>query len=86
MFKCEFEQFEVFDMTSKTCEFKCKAKGNFQNPAECREYYYCSSANAKPTLLECAENYVFDGVGCNKNADKCQYPTELTTSDTLSTV
>lgn len=74
MFKCPYEKFEVFDVKIKACKFNCKAKGNFQNPADCSEYYYCSGVNALPVLSECASNWVFDGSGCNKDVKKCQYP------------
>lgn len=74
MFKCPYEQFEVFDMTTKSCNFKCKAKGNFQNPANCQEYYYCGAANAQPALASCPNNWVFDGIGCNNDVSTCQYP------------
>lgn len=80
MFKCPNEDFEVFDMKAKECKFKCKARGNFQNPADCRLYYYCSGVNAQPISGECPEDWVFDGIGCNIDADKCLYkPTTTTT-------
>lgn len=81
MFKCQYEDYEVFDLTTRECQFKCKAKGNFQNPASCQEYYYCSAVNAQPILLTCADNYIFDGMGCNKNKDKCAYPPEEPPTD-----
>lgn len=74
MFKCPNEQFEVFDINAKVCKFKCRARGNFQNPTDCQEYYYCSSANAQPISLQCAPNFIFDGTGCNKDKTKCLYP------------
>lgn len=74
MFKCPYENFEIFDVKTKACKFNCKAKGTFQNPAECQEYFYCSGANAQPVLGTCPANWVFDGTGCNKNIDKCQHP------------
>lgn len=83
MFKCPYEDFEVFDMKTKECKFKCKARGNFQNPADCRQYYYCSGVNAQPISGECPENWIFDGVGCNSDADKCLYkPTTTITATT----
>ncbi|KAJ6649099.1 hypothetical protein Bhyg_04332 [Pseudolycoriella hygida] len=75
MFKCEFEQFEIFDTTLGNCRYNCNGKGYFQNPNDCNQYYYCSATNAKPSdPLECPAGYVFDGTGCNKDATKCQYP------------
>lgn len=73
MFHCP--QGEIFDTTSNACRFNCKAKGYFQNRADCSQYIYCSAAAAKPSeILQCPTNYVFDGTGCNKDATKCQYP------------
>jgi len=74
MFKCPFEEFEVFDTTNYSCKYNCKARGYFQNPANCTQYFYCNGNAAVPTPLECSTDYVFDGIGCNKNATKCQYP------------
>ncbi|KAJ6625929.1 hypothetical protein Bhyg_18009, partial [Pseudolycoriella hygida] len=80
MLKCPHEQFEVFDLKTSQCVFKCEKKGNFQNPANCGEYYSCSGANAKPILTKCPTQWVFDGTGCNQNVDKCQYTTTTTTA------
>lgn len=83
MFKCPYEQFEVFDLKTNECKFKCKAKGNFQNPAKCNEYFYCSGANAQPNLSICPTAWVFDGTGCNRDVLKCQFtPTTTTTTTT----
>lgn len=92
LFKCPYEEFQAFDLKTKECNFQCKAKGNFQNPAECGEYYYCSRANAQPILASCPENWVFDGTGCNKDVNKCEYkptttrpePDRLSASDTAN--
>lgn len=85
MFKCPYDKFEVFDLKTKECQFKCKARGNFQNPADCGKYFYCSGANAQPILEKCPTDLVFDGTGCNRDADKCQHkPTTTTTPDPLS--
>lgn len=80
MFKCPNEQFEVFDLKTTQCQFKCKAKGSFQNPDNCEEYYYCSSANAQPLKSKCPKNWVFDGIGCNVNPEECKHapPTSTT--------
>lgn len=74
MFKCPHEKFQVFDVKTKVCKFNCKAKGNFQNPDDCGEYFHCSGVNAQPVLGTCAANWVFDGTGCDKDIKKCQYP------------
>lgn len=74
MFKCEFEQFETFNLSIGICTFNCKAKGNFQNPANCQQYYVCSASGVMADLLSCPNNYVFDGIGCTADRQKCQYP------------
>ncbi|KAJ6649165.1 Pancreas transcription factor 1 subunit alpha, partial [Pseudolycoriella hygida] len=75
LFKCQYEQFQIFDTTLNDCRYNCKAKGYFQDPSDCAQYFYCSAANAKPSAaLVCGNNYVFDGATCNKDATKCQYP------------
>jgi len=75
MFMCEFPSSQIFDSTAYQCIFNCKAKGNFQDPADCAGYYYCSAAkDTKPVQLTCETGYVFDGVGCNKDAATCKYP------------
>ncbi|KAG4078133.1 hypothetical protein HA402_002184 [Bradysia odoriphaga] len=79
MFRCE--QDEIFDPTINACRFYCKARGNFQNPADCNQYFYCSRAAAKASdPLSCPPNYVFDGSGCNRDATKCQYPPPAATA------
>ncbi len=80
MFKCPYEQ--VFDLKTKTCQFKCRAKGNFQNPLECGEYYYCSGNNAQPILAKCPNKWVFDGTGCSDDPNKCKFTTTTTTTTT----
>lgn len=84
MFKCDFEQYEIFDLTTSQCKYNCKAKGNFQNPANCQQYYYCSAASATPTLLLCPMTYVFDGATCNADVTKCQNPPPTTTTTTTT--
>ncbi|XP_037049538.1 uncharacterized protein LOC119083837 [Bradysia coprophila] len=81
MFKCK--QDEIFDTTINACRFYCKAKGYFQNAADCNQYVYCSAAAAKPSeMLFCPPNYVFDGTGCNRDTTKCQYPPPEATTTT----
>lgn len=77
MFKCPNEDFEEFDVKTKACQFKCKARGNFQNPEDCGRYFYCTGANAKPIPAKCPGELVFDGTGCNRNKDKCQYKPQV---------
>lgn len=74
MFKCALDLYQVFDLTVNDCIYNCKAKGNFQDPENCNQYYYCSGVSAKPTLLKCPTNYVFNGTGCDKDETKCQNP------------
>jgi len=76
MFKCPYEKFEVFDTTINACRFNCAAKGYFQNPDNCNEYFYCSAAltSTKPTLLECPADFVFDGTTCNRDSTACKFP------------
>lgn len=77
MFKCPNEEFNEFDMKTKTCQFKCKARGNFQNPEDCEKYFYCSRAHAEPVSAECPEDLVFDGTRCNVDREKCQYKPQV---------
>lgn len=74
MFKCP--RSEVFDTSIKSCRFNCDAKGNFQNPANCTEYFNCNSASAstRPTTLSCPKDFVFDGSRCNSDPGSCKYP------------
>lgn len=73
LFKCG--QDEIFDTTINACRYYCKAKGNFQNPADCNQYFYCSGVAAKPAEAQmCPTNWVFDGTGCNKDAAACKFP------------
>lgn len=76
MFVCDFPTFQIFDATVgvNQCIYNCKSTGYFQDPADCKGYYYCSAAKAKPTLLTCEDPYVFDGTGCNKDATTCKFP------------
>ncbi|XP_037049556.1 uncharacterized protein LOC119083858 [Bradysia coprophila] len=79
MFKCK--QDEIFDPTINACRFYCKASGNFQNPADCNQYFYCSRVDAKPSEpLSCPPKYVFDGRGCNRDATECQNPPTAATA------
>ncbi|XP_037034007.1 uncharacterized protein LOC119072817 [Bradysia coprophila] len=71
MFKCLYDKFEEFDAKAKQCQFKCKAKGTFQNPADCGESFSCSGVNAKPVTAKCPAGWVFDGTSCNRDADTC---------------
>lgn len=77
MFKCEFQQFETYNQTMGNCTFNCKAKGNFQDPANCQRYYVCSAAGAVGDLISCPHNFVFDGKGCTMDETKCEYPPPL---------
>lgn len=73
MFRCGDN--EIFDTTINACRLSCKAKGYFQNPADCNGYYYCSSSTAIPSaIMNCPPNYVFDGSGCNKDPATCKFP------------
>ncbi len=73
MMKCG--QNEIFDTTIPGCRFNCKAKGYYQNPADCNQYTYCSAASAKPSeYLQCPPTYVFDGTGWNKDPASCKFP------------
>ncbi|XP_037034263.1 uncharacterized protein LOC119075546 [Bradysia coprophila] len=73
MFRCG--ESEIFDTSINACRLNCKAKGYYQNPSSCNEYFYCSAASAKPSeVMACPPNYVFDGTGCNSDASKCKFP------------
>lgn len=85
MFKCEFEQFETYNQTMGYCTFTCKAKGNFQDPANCQRYYVCSAAGAVGDLISCPQNFVFDGTGCTMDETKCEYPPPRKAFDTTTT-
>lgn len=74
MFKCDYPTFQIFDLVSNQCIYDCKASGYYQDPADCNGYYYCSAAKANPIRATCTPTYVFDGVGCNKDATTCKYP------------
>lgn len=77
MFKCPYEKFEVFDTKNNTCRFSCLGRaGDYQNPANCSEYYHCSAAlnTTVPTLIACPNKHVFDGSTCNANLSTCRNP------------
>lgn len=76
MFKCPYEQFEIFDTSIRSCRLNCAARGNFQNPANCSEYFHCNGATAstRPTILSCPAGFVFDGTSCTSDLKRCQYP------------
>ncbi|KAG4079279.1 hypothetical protein HA402_007002 [Bradysia odoriphaga] len=83
MFKCPNEEFEEFDAKSKVCKFKCKTRGNFQDPDDCGKYYYCSGAKAQPISGNCPGELVFDGTRCNEDKSKCQYKPQVNNGDNV---
>ncbi|XP_037044190.1 uncharacterized protein LOC119080075 [Bradysia coprophila] len=76
MLKCPHEQFEIYDVSIRSCRFNCAARGNFQNPANCTEYFHCNGASTstRPTTLSCPTDFVFDGTSCTSDPDGCKYP------------
>lgn len=86
MFRCPNDQFEVFDTTISECRFNCAERGYFQNPNNCTEYFHCATntASARPTLLSCPTDFVFDGNRCNSDSSTCAYPPTDSESDDLS--
>lgn len=84
LFRCG--ESEIFDTTTNTCRLRCTAKGYFQNPKNCNQYYYCSSTTAIPSaMLTCPSNYVFDETRCNIDASACKSPPKATTITTTTT-
>lgn len=74
MFKCDFEQYEVYDLDANMCRFNCKMAGYFQDPSDCNSYYVCSAASLgtyKSERIQCPSTYYFDGTKCTKDSSNC---------------
>lgn len=81
MFKCEFEQYEVFDSSENVCKFDCKKAGYYQDPSDCSAYYICSGrgGSMQAQKVQCPLTYYFDGTKCSKSSSNCS-PGSLTTT------
>lgn len=74
MFKCDYEQYEIYDPAENMCKFNCKSAGHFQDPSDCNSYYVCSAAsfgNYKAERIQCPSMYYFDGERCTTDSSKC---------------
>ncbi|KAJ6645645.1 hypothetical protein Bhyg_00852 [Pseudolycoriella hygida] len=73
MFKCENEEYEIYDVSKNMCTFNCKKSGYYQDPSNCENYYVCSpsSGGFKAEKIPCPTGYYFDGTKCTKDSSKC---------------
>lgn len=74
MFKCDLEQYEIYDPVENACKFNCKSAGHFQDPSDCNSYYVCSAASLgtyKSDKFQCPSMYYFDGERCTTDSSKC---------------
>lgn len=74
MFKCDFEEYQIYDPAENVCKFHCKSAGHFQDPSDCNSYYVCSAASLgtyKSERIQCPSTYYFDGVKCTKDSSNC---------------
>lgn len=71
--RCQLEDTHVFDATTQTCEFNCKAAGEFTDRKDCHKYHSCTKKGTKFTYnhYSCSSGFYFNGVRCEQQTEEC---------------